>query len=815
MPLLPERFVAHAVTWRRLATPRFAVDPGRVTVTVEPTSAEKQALALVADDVAQLHVPLLDLADAAAFTPDDRIAIGTALSNVAATTPPLSGAISGTGWLSERGVTVGIVDCPGLGILRGALCDALYDIAPEPGEFLPVVVLTSGSVDATSIAGMPVHFNELRVRVGAETLVFDLLGPIPGAPEPELAEPETPPAEPEPAPEPEPVVSPEEAPAMTTTTRTTNPAVVTLAEDSPGDVPTDAPPPPLLADVPDGELESEIARRAAEIAAAGDPEGDPTALLEAAEAEAAGVIVEIADELAGVPAAPTEDVPPEAPMEMAARTKTFAGDDLVPDEAEPGAAFDWEGVLALEDTPTSDGRMFAAGALVWRTLPLTLALQTVTAQGHDGAVVCGSIVEIERVGQTIVGRGRFSSTEAGQLARTLIEEGSLKGVSIDVAGASVIYTDESGAEVTEDDLWTGEVEGMVTAVFVEAELMGATLTPWPAFAETSVGLVETALVATGAPGCWTLTGPAIFHLNTDTEALVASAAPTIPAPSADLFNLRPGTDEPFHVGKPLSDGTTPCYGVIAYWGECHIGYDGKCVTPPANDDFSGFYVGSTVLTAEGTLIPTGVLFMDTVHPDLRKSASDAQAHYADTGCAVADVRLYNGEHGIVAAGVLRPDVDDITAYRLRGSRVSGDWRPTSRGPRMAALLAVNAGGFGRKPLVEGIAASAGTIRPWALLDAEGEALAMVAVGARHHEPTAAEYQADLEARLAALEARIDAMADPHPTLLEAEADDGPVELSADERVARAAAALGALGVTTKAERRAQALAAMGLCTTCE
>lgn len=770
----------------------FAIDAGQVTVTVEPTAAEKQALAAFADVTAELHVPLLQIGDLTTLTPDDRVGISTALSTIAASLPPLSGTIEGVGWLADRGVTVGIVDCPGLMGLYHALCEALMLWQPEPREYLPIIVLTGGSIDASAIAGTPVHFNELRLRFGSETLVFDLLGPLPAGPDPVLAPSEIPPAEPAPVDS-----APQEAPVPTTTTTAAEVRYVTttgaaLADMPPGDTPpTDAPPsgaPSDLAGASDDDLVTEVARRAAERAAA-DGAGTVDELLPVAEEEVRGLIEEVVTELEDETAAPPDAAPaPPATYAAGATDST----DLLPDDpypAEPSTEqVDGRGIMALEGIPTSDGRMFAEGAVTWRNLPLSLMLQTVTAPGHDGAVVCGAIVEIARVGNTITYGFRLSSTEAGQLARTLIEEGAIKGISVDVASAVVVYTDPDGSPLTEEEVMFGE--GPVLAVFVEAELMAATLTPFPAFADTSVVLLDAAeaLVASGPVYRWN--GPALLATEDNTAALVASAAPTIPAPPAELFGLKPDTQQPFTTGAPLPDGTIPCYGLLARWGTCHIGFDGRCVTPPRDDDFAAFYTGKKVLTREGRLIPTGPLFMDTVHPDLRKQASDAQAFYADTGCAVADVRLYNGEHGIVAAGVLRPDVDQLRARRLRSSDVSPDWRAINGRLRMVALLAVNASGF-NVPLVEGIAASAGRLRPWALFDAQDQPLAVVAAGAVHREPTlkaTTEAVFDAAARIATLETQIEEL------WAFVNREDPRVELTADERAKRAQTALASMGL---------------------
>lgn len=50
----------------------------------------------------------------------------------------------------------------------------------------------------------------------------------------------------------------------------------------------------------------------------------------------------------------------------------------------------WYGLLAPEEMPTGDGRMFAAQALTYRQFPLRAAWQRTSGQGHSGAVVVGS-----------------------------------------------------------------------------------------------------------------------------------------------------------------------------------------------------------------------------------------------------------------------------------------------------------------------------------------------------------------------------------------------------------------------------------------
>src|SRR6478752_5123400 len=53
----------------------------------------------------------------------------------------------------------------------------------------------------------------------------------------------------------------------------------------------------------------------------------------------------------------------------------------------------WHAVLAPEGVPTGDGRMFAAGSLSTRDLPLPITYQYETAEGHMKAVVVARMDE--------------------------------------------------------------------------------------------------------------------------------------------------------------------------------------------------------------------------------------------------------------------------------------------------------------------------------------------------------------------------------------------------------------------------------------
>jgi hypothetical protein len=135
------------------------------------------------------------------------------------------------------------------------------------------------------------------------------------------------------------------------------------------------------------------------------------------------------------------------------------------------------------------------------------------------------------------------------------------------------------------------------------------------------------------------------------------------------------------------------YGHVAQWGECHIGYDELCVTPPREDVHPYFMTGE-VVCADGSRVAVGQITVGTGHAPLTYRASRAAEHYDNTGCAVADVVVGNDQIGIWAAGAVRPYVEAARVHDLRASgQVSGDWRRIGSSLRLVGLLAVNVPGF--------------------------------------------------------------------------------------------------------------------------
>lgn len=404
-----------------------------------------------------------------------------------------------------------------------------------------------------------------------------------------------------------------------------------------------------------------------------------------------------------------------------------------------GSEVAWEGELAFEDVDTSDGRRIAPGALEWRTLPLTLMAQVETQPGHDGARVAGRIDAISRDGSAIVGSGVFAG-EFGLEVAALVESEVLRGVSVDMAVHEYVIepvetddVEEAGEDADVLDLLLGP-EG--TFVVTRGELLGATLTPFPAFAEARLRVVGTTEEdAAGAAsllvrvdgaaeyGCSEcgeasrladevhaaaqrfadFVGRAV-HWTTVQDAesgVVGWAGTASPAAlSASAAGLAPLHPPAVWFDDPALEGATPLtvtddgrvFGHLATWGTCHIALPGCRTAPRSRSGYAYFRLGE-VLTAEGGRVAVGKVTLDGPHADVKLARADATRHYDDTCTAVADVAAGEDDFGIWIAGAVRPDVPAETVRRLRASAISGDWRSVNGHLELVGALAVNVPGF--------------------------------------------------------------------------------------------------------------------------
>ena len=355
-----------------------------------------------------------------------------------------------------------------------------------------------------------------------------------------------------------------------------------------------------------------------------------------------------------------------------------------------GQMVPWQGFIVVEGVETGDGRFVSEGALAWQNelLPVPLMAQfenPVGGSGHDGAVLAGKIMTMTRIGNKVWATGFIDPFTPGGIRLALaLDRQTMRGISVDL-----------------DSVELGDSRNGVRNIS-KGRIRGATVCPFQAIVEATIELTTDEGDAMAA-SAGDITARVFTRVDA-TESLVASGGASIPlAPPKSWFELPSNPNDINHPLEITADGRLS--GIIAAEGTCHIAFGNKCEPPPkSKTKYAAFRVGS-VHTAEGDSVRTGPIVMDTVHPDLRRSASDAMAFYAHTGAAVADVVPYDTQFGIYVAGVMRPEATPQQIRNLRASDISPDWRFINGNPReCCALLAVNNGGF---KVPQSLAASAG------------------------------------------------------------------------------------------------------------
>jgi hypothetical protein len=156
---------------------------------------------------------------------------------------------------------------------------------------------------------------------------------------------------------------------------------------------------------------------------------------------------------------------------------------------------------------------------------------------------------------------------------------------------------------------------------------------------------------------------------------------------------------------PQLDGPTPptvdadgrAYGHLACWGTCHIGFSGKCVTPPRSaSSYAYFMVHSAqAVYPDGTQIevPVGWGTIGTGHADVRQGALAAAEHYDHTGTVAFEYAVGEDAYGIWFAGRMLPGLPEDMERKARGAVFSGDWRTIRGNLELVASLGVNVPGF--------------------------------------------------------------------------------------------------------------------------
>lgn len=359
---------------------------------------------------------------------------------------------------------------------------------------------------------------------------------------------------------------------------------------------------------------------------------------------------------------------------------------------------------------TGDGRDFTDCQWTWRDVPLPLMLQTETEFGHMGAELAGWFDTIGAgPGGGVAASGWFHDSEEGRKARDILQAQGQFGISVDPGAVTAEFV----CTAYEDDGWC--MDGITK--FLAYEVIGGTMTPFPAFALAWL-ILDPAAAETTDPG--EPLPPAVAEDAGQTaadEPAVAAAATKTATKTRRLPQMAWFTDEEPEDGDPryvdqrderiavpltITDDRR-VFGHVAAWGTCHIGYVNQCVTPPASaSGYAHFHVGE-VLTNEGR-VATGAMTVGTDHAALTLLAAEARDHYAHTGLAWADVRASDGHHGVWVAGRVREDVTDEALEVIRASAPSGDWRRIGGSLEMISCLQVSVPGF---PIVREAITAAG------------------------------------------------------------------------------------------------------------
>lgn len=366
---------------------------------------------------------------------------------------------------------------------------------------------------------------------------------------------------------------------------------------------------------------------------------------------------------------------PEAARHRLSESEVVAYNAITDEDIAQAAALGgplqrWEGVLAVEDVETGDGREFASEALEWPDpdeVVMPLMWQERSEPQHAKSIVVGRIERIERLenGQ-IWGEG---SIMADAPVTEQIRNGMAGGVSVDVdsvknADVEVVFPEPDPNQVQADDSLTsllGPPPDKI--VFHRGRLRGATLVALPAFVEACIHLVDE-----------------------QADNLVAAGVPVDP-PREWFDDPKFDGPTPWHV-----DDSGRVYGHLALWSTCHTSFQDRCITPPRERDYP-YFMRSELKTSTEQLVGVGPITLGTGHAALRLGARPAAEHYDNTGTAAVDVRVGEDRYGIWVAGALRPDITDVQLRELRGAALSGDWRRIGGKLRLVAILAVNVPGF--------------------------------------------------------------------------------------------------------------------------
>lgn len=355
----------------------------------------------------------------------------------------------------------------------------------------------------------------------------------------------------------------------------------------------------------------------------------------------------------------------------------------------------WEGILGFEGLEVEDStelpRFFPRDTLSWRDVPLPLMAQTVTAEGHGGAVLAGRIDAIWREPWdedpevvAIWGAGDFTTAVGINEIAPRVADGTLTGVSMDLVAARWHVIDrETLAPIAEEDMQQAMFDGKHYAATKSAKIAAATLVTMQGMAPAKM-----ALTAAAAGEATVTTTTAIALVSDADEVLTAAALGLAPLePPRDWFFMP----EPDELTALTVTDEGQVYGHLAPWGECHRSFQNACVLAPrSRTGYAEFHLGA-VPTAEGEMVPAGRLTVNIPHAPQTRGypVAKVRAHYDNASAVAAFVRASDGQHGIWMCGAVRSDASPELVRDMIANCPSGDWR----GSELQAALCVPVPGF--------------------------------------------------------------------------------------------------------------------------
>lgn len=427
----------------------------------------------------------------------------------------------------------------------------------------------------------------------------------------------------------------------------------------------------------------------------------------------------------------------------------------------------WRGRIAALDAETGDERWLATPQTGVRTreYPLTLTFMHV---GEDDIPI-GNVervwTEMHDGAAYLYGEGRFDLVnEEGRKYAGMLRDGIINTVSIhpDQVSAEARIVDPDGNLLPEDY----DVESIVTCDpngfckledgysqvtdFVDWRLAGLAMVSVPAYTEARIEAVFDY-----APS------------DIGTDALVAVGGFTEHRYRAESFAVKASKPTPLQITE---DGRI--YGHLATWDACHMDFPGMCLSAPAAvDGFNRFHQHSARLE-DGSLIAVGALTFGDGHSSAG-SLYASRAQYSDVATIAAKVVASEDEWGVFIAGEMVPNFDMALADVVCYAPLSGHWEPDPDLDGALVLIAAHAvvtPGFNVRSLV-------------AAFSPETDRHSLILTSRRAHTSTTA---VDIDAIVAAVEARIDTRTARRAKLAELRTAMGLPEHAARRRAERVA-----------------------------